>query len=407
MTEYKKHKKKKKFFPVLIVSVLLMYFVAQWYLINRNKIETVKANEGYINDSILSTGIVCREETIIENVADGYFYYNADNGQRVSAGMTIGEVYPSQNDIDNIITSQQLENRISDLEEADNFMYSVNVDISIIRKQLSNSMAEFSKQISVGNYGDVYNSVQDILLNLNKINVAMDREGDISGTKDVLNAQYNSIKGQVSSPVQTIYSPTSGYFMNDVDGYEYIADADNFKNISYEEGYDILINPMENSVNSYGKMITDYKWNLCTYVTAQQAERLYVGQRVRLSLNSQENEYHSVTVDSIVPKGDMVLIVLKSTTMNKQAAASRIVDGEILFSQYRGIKIPKSAIRIVDGEMGVYVKFSKLVIFKKVNPVYQDENYVILPLNVEEGNEVELYDDIIVKGVNLYDGKYL
>ena len=102
-----------------------------------------------------------------------------------------------------------------------------------------------------------------------------------------------------------------------------------------------------------------------------------------------------------------MLIVLKSTTMNKQAAASRIVDGEILFSQYRGIKIPKSAIRIVDGEMGVYVKFSKLVIFKKVNPVYQDENYVILPLNVEEGNEVELYDDIIVKGVNLYDGKYL
>ena len=195
--------------------------------------------------------------------------------------------------------------------------------------------------------------------------------------------------------------------MNNIDGYESIADTDNFKNLSYEEGYDILINPIENNQDKYGKMITDYKWSLCTYVTKKQAERLYEGQKVRLSLNSQENEYHTVSVDSIVPKDDMVLVVLKSTTMNKQAASSRIVDSEILFSQYRGIKIPKSAIRIVDGEMGVYVKFSKLVIFKKVTPVYQDDNYVILPLKVEEGNEVELYDDIIVKGVNLYDGKYL
>ena len=407
MTEQRKRKKKKKILPVLIVVTLLIYFVAQWYLINRNKIETVKANEGYINDSILSLGIVCREETIISNIADGYFYYNAENGQRVSSGMLIGEVYSSQSDINNIRKSQILETQIENLEEAENFMSSVNVDISITRRQLSNSMSELSQQISAGNYSKVNNNVQDILLNLNKINVAMNREGNISITKDSLKSDNEYVKSNISSPLQTIYSPVSGYFMNSVDGYESIADTDNFKNISYKEGYDILINPIENNQDKYGKMITDYKWSLCTYVTKKQAERLYEGQKVRLSLNSQENEYHTVSVDSIVPKDDMVLVVLKSTTMNKQAASSRIVDSEILFSQYRGIKIPKSAIRIVDGEMGVYVKFSKLVIFKKVTPVYQDDNYVILPLKVEEGNEVELYDDIIVKGVNLYDGKYL
>ena len=407
MTEQRKRKKKKKILPVLIVVTLLIYFVAQWYLINRNKIETVKANEGYINDSILSLGIVCREETIISNIADGYFYYNAENGQRVSSGMLIGEVYSSQSDINNIWKSQILETQIENLEEAENFMSSVNVDISITRRQLSNSMSEFSQQISAGNYSKVNNNVQDILLNLNKINVAMNREGNISITKDSLKSDNEYVKSNISSPLQTIYSPVSGYFMNSIDGYESIADTDNFKNLSYKEGYDILINPIENNQDKYGKMITDYKWSLCTYVTKKQAERLYEGQKVRLSLNSQENEYHTVSVDSIVPKDDMVLVVLKSTTMNKQAASSRIVDSEILFSQYRGIKIPKSAIRIVDGEMGVYVKFSKLVIFKKVTPVYQDDNYVILPLKVEEGNEVELYDDIIVKGVNLYDGKYL
>ena len=195
--------------------------------------------------------------------------------------------------------------------------------------------------------------------------------------------------------------------MNDVDGYEDIASADYFKNLSYSDGYDILMHPKEDAENNYGKMITDYKWSLCTYVTPQQAENLYEGQKVKLSLDSEQTQYHTVTVESLTPKDDMVLVVLKSTTMNKQAATARIVDCEILFSQYRGIKVPKNAIRIVDGQMGVYVKFSKLVIFKKVDPVYQDDNYVILPLEMDESNEVELYDDIIVKGVNLYDGKYL
>ena len=46
-------------------------------------------------------------------------------------------------------------------------------------------------------------------------------------------------------------------------------------------------------------------------------------------------------------------------------------------------------------------------IIKKIKPVYQDENYVILPIENDAENQVELYDDIIVKGVNLYDGKYL
>lgn len=407
MTEQRKRKKKNNFLPVLIVVSLLIYFVAQWYLINRNKIETVKANEGYINDSILAIGIVCREETIIDNVTDGYFYYNVDNGQRVSSGMRIGDVYSSQNDINNIYSSNLIETQIENLEEAENFMTSVNVDISITRRQLSNSMVEFSQQISQGEYSNVYENIQSMLLNLNKINVAMNREGDISQTKDELKSNNTDVKNSISSPIQTIYSPTSGYFMSNVDGYENIASVENFKNISFAEGESILLNPMDEVQNKYGKMITDYKWSLCTYVTPEEAEKLYEGQKVRLSLDSKENEYHTVVVESLIPKDDMVLVVLKSTTMNKQAAASRIVDSEILFSQYRGIKIPKSAIRIVDGEMGVYVKFSKLVIFKRVNPVYQDENYVILPLETQEGNEVELYDDIIVKGVNLYDGKYL
>ena len=404
----KRKRKRNIFWPILISICLLIYVGMQWYLINRNKIETVKASEGFINDSIMSMGIICRDETILQHTQTGHYYYAVENGDRVSSGMLIGEVYPSENDIDLIYRSQYISEQIDRLEEAQNFMSSVNVDISITRRQLSSDMVEFSKDLSAGSFSNSYEDMMDIVLQLNKINVAMGREGDIDGTIQSLKDLNTAVKAQISQPSQTVYSPVSGYFMNTVDGYEDIAAVENFKDISYQDGLDILTNPIEQTQpDVYGKIITDYKWNLCTYVTQLQAEKLYEGQKVRLSIDTDEQQYQYVTVEKLIPKDDMVLVVLKASTIGKDSVSARIVESEILFSQYKGIKLPKSAIRIVDGQMGVYVRFSKLVQFKKIKPVYQDENYIILPIENDENNEVDLYDEIIVKGVNLYDGKYL
>ena len=136
----KRKRKRNIFWPILISICLLIYFAMQWYLINRNKIETVKATEGFINDSIMSMGIICRDETIMQEVSAGNYYYAVENGDRVSSGMLIGEVYPSEKDIDLIYQSQYISQQIEKLEEAQNFMSSVNVDISITRRQLSNDM---------------------------------------------------------------------------------------------------------------------------------------------------------------------------------------------------------------------------------------------------------------------------
>ena len=216
MAERRKRKKNTAFY-ILIALALLVYFVVQWYLINRNKIETVKANEGFINDSILSTGIVCRQESVMDNVSDGYFYYSVENGQRVSSGMLIGQVYSSQADIDNIYKSKEIEQQIEKINEAENFMSSVNVDISITRKQLSAAMADFSRLSSIGDYASADSGIPDLSLYINKINVAMNRQGNLESTKAELESFNNSIKAAISAPVQSIYSPTSGYFMDSSD----------------------------------------------------------------------------------------------------------------------------------------------------------------------------------------------
>lgn len=401
-------KKKKTGLYIILALLLIVYLFVQWYLINRNKTETVKATEGYLNDSIKSVGYVCKDEIIVSDSYTGYFYYNIENGQRISAGSLIGEAYPSANDINLLFDLIEISNQIENLKDASQFMSTVNADISQTRKDLSLSLAQLSEQLSADIYKNVSQISLNATLNLNKINVAMSREGDLNSAIENLTNLKSSVEAQISQPTSSIQSPASGYFINSIDGFENTLNIDSFKNMSYNEGMEILSSPVESSSAVCGKIVTSYKWYLCTYVTSEDAAKLYKGQSVQLSLDSSENKYQKATVESVTEKEDgMFLVVLESSSMNLDAASIRISQCEILFSQYKGIKIPKESLRIIDGEMGVFVQFSKLVQFKKVSPIYQDDNYMILPLNGDSENQVELYDNVIVKGVNLYDGKYL
>ena len=60
---------------------------------------------------------------------------------------------------------------------------------------------------------------------------------------------------------------------------------------------------------------------------------------------------------------------------------------------------------------GVYVKFGNLARFCRIDPVDSDHDgdYIIVPPKGTDGSvsEVRLYDQVIVEGQNLYDGKLL
>ena len=82
---------------------------------------------------------------------------------------------------------------------------------------------------------------------------------------------------------------------------------------------------------------------------------------------------------------------------------------QIDLKTYEGIRIDKEALHIVDGQRGVYVKYGNLQRFLKITTLYENDSYILIPENGKIGtdNEVRLYDEIIVQGTNLQDGKLL
>lgn len=79
------------------------------------------------------------------------------------------------------------------------------------------------------------------------------------------------------------------------------------------------------------------------------------------------------------------------------------------FKTYEGIRIDKAALHIVNGQRGVYVKYGNLQRFLKITTLYENDSYILVPEDGKLGsaNEVRLYDEIIVQGTNLEDGKLL
>lgn len=406
---YRARPKKRKKGWIPFVVLVFIYVFRQAYLINANSVDTVKAAEGYINNSIISQGIICREETVLSFSGNGAIDYLAENGERVSKGYALANIYPSVEDIEKIKLLRNRQALLRDINRADEYINNTTLDMSVTRKQLTQQLADLS-EISYGNdYSTVDSKLTELTLSLNKVGVATGRIKDFSQARKQIESEISAVKSRINRPLNNLYSSYTGYFLHNPDGYENIATTDNFLNFDYSQGNDIISGAAAYSAprNSYGKIITDYKWSICTYVDSSMAERIKPDAALSVSINVGDNEYYKATVKNVVDKGDKTLVVLQCSNMNAAAAKTRVTDCEILFRQYTGIKIPKSAIHFEGEQMGVFVNFSNLVQFKKISPVYEDENYVIVPAVQSADNQVKMHDSIIVKGRNLYDGKYL
>ena len=102
----------------------------------------------------------------------------------------------------------------------------------------------------------------------------------------------------------------------------------------------------------------------------------------------------------------------------KKISFKRIVRWEKDFSHlFLHIAVPiaiqnmvAASAHIVDGQWGVYIRYGDLVRFKNIAPIYENDEYMLLPVQSTASdsiNQVVLYDEVIVSGRDLYDGKLL
>lgn len=395
----------KSILTIALSAFLITYVGYQIYQMVYSPVttETVYAYSTY--QTIDTEGITVRNETVIKADVNGYVYYLAEDGTRISKKGMIAQVFPSQGDALAQTMIERLETQIETLENIEKQKSTSNANLTVINKQVKNTVQDTVKQLQGERYDNIYGLRTALSDVLNKQAILVGTTEGFGQYIAALKAELKAYEASRSKATKTIKSPVSGYFVGQVDGYEETLSVDMLQNISPDAVRSILKSQPQ-ATKGIGKVVGDYEWYMTCVIPASEALALSQGDAINIRLPFVSNQVIPMTVRSISKDttGDMAL-VMSCSYMSNELSSLRKETVQILVQEYEGLRVPKKALVFDDHNVpGVYVRVGNTIVFRKVELLYSTTDYCICA-EKDDKQYLKLYDDVVIEGKGLYDGK--
>lgn len=400
---------KKNILKILPVSILLVAAIGLVIYSFFSAVETETAVIDTMENVTTHPAIIIRNETVISPETDGNLRTLVKDGDMVSKGKNIATVYDKNADVEIQKKLAQVSDKINEIVDAENNENLFSNDKNKMDAQISDKMKEMVYYLNIGDVEKAHKIKS-------QINSIYDKKLDITGDKhtnttlDSLKREQEEYERILSNSKEEIYSPSSGYFSINVDGFEELLTMKGASSLSVGE-FDSVISQFEekeeeNSIfsSSKCKIIDNYSWSVALKVEEQRAAEFEVGEIVFINFDGIEKE-NSAKVESISEAaGGYSIIVLTTTEYNPDLLNIRAIKANLVKNRYTGLKVVNSAICDVNGQKGVYVLVDTIVKFKKVEILYSDTKYSIVRENNSFDNSLLLYDEVIISPEGLYEG---
>ncbi len=401
-----KNRSWQRLLTVLIVLALLGYIGYQAYRSIFSGIKMELAVNYSIYESIETQGLIFRSETVIPS-KNGNIYYTVKNGARIAKDGVIASVYSSEND--GLLADQleEVDARIAMLRDLQNNDSSTHITLDIIDTQLNNSLNALIADAGDGSFEEAESAKSNLLSLLSKKQIITGKKVDFSAEIAKLEQRKKDLKSQYHAPLSVIRAPVAGYFVDNTDGYESIVSATDPLTLTTDKLGELLSMEPQDSTASAGKIVGGYEWYFACVVPDAYYNTLAVGNALSIKMNFVSDEEVPVTVAACNKDNNGKLaVVFRCAYMSEQLSDIRKETAQLLVVRHSGLRVPKCAI-VIDDDMqaGVYIRSGNVAAFRKIDQLYSEPaDYVICKIKDESGY-LQLYDDIIVSGKGLYDGK--
>ena len=404
----KRRKVTKLAFRALGAALMIAILVSLFQIVHAaySGVKTEGAVSYTAFDTVTCPALAFRHETIVSGSDEGVLYYRVENGQRVAAGGTIADRYSGSEEVDRVLQIAQYEKKISELELLRNNASEHVPDLDLLDSQISAELQALLSYSNGQNINDLLELRDELLLSLNKKQVVTGKVSNFDDAISVLKAKKEEVETQNVKPLSQISSPVAGFFADDADGYESVYTMEALEKLtvsSFEELSQKKASPPQATI---GKVVTDYVWYLACQITEEDAKLFSEGQTAVLSVPLTVVQDVDCTVERIVRDSEKksAVIVMKVTSISAGMIDLRKETVQLKTNVYTGLQVRNSAIRVVDGEKGVYILSGVEAKFVKIEILFSTVDYALCKPGT--GNrELCLYDEIIVEGTNLYDGK--
>lgn len=391
---------------VLAILFLVVYIVHQFYSSVYNPFSTdMVVYDSYSVGVELETLFV-RKETLISSSDNGYKSYAVSEGEKVAKNGIIASIYPTAEQAALNSRIQQVRSQIDILTQTQNYTEYNTADLTVINQKINASLIELLDSGKNGQLGNSADAAEALLQSLNRKNIIIGTEQDYNAQLSQLNAQLAQLQSEYKESSTYIRSSESGYFVSKADGYEDVLPADSLSALTVQQFENIK--PKQIEADVIGKIVSDYEWYIIAKIPIETSFRMVEGDTAILKTGLVSIQELKTTIKSINREGDseFALVVFSCTAMNEELASTRRQNLTLVTENYEGLKVNKKAIRMVNGQRGVYTYSASQAHFVPVNIVYADDSFVLCEKSSDNGS-LRLYDEVIVKGKGLYDGKII
>ena len=430
--EQKSHSPLAALLGVLAVFLLLaagyVLYQAMHVLFPQNVYET--ALPAVISDTVDADGVLLFDESYV--AGSGNLGYLAADGERVSAGTAVAEIYSNASQAALRQQLTQLNDQIDLLQRSQN---TAALQLDSLLKERAGALYDLLDTLDDGDYEAVDDDSNAYQLAQNKLWVVT---GDAANFTDQITAlvqQAQSVQAQLGNPTQ-ITAPQTGYFVRASSSGRLNAGADDIlaQDPAQLKAY-LDSNPTLPLDGCAGKIVSGFTWRYVGVCSAEQGQKL-LGQNgkplsssVQIRFPGQTDRSFKATVSEVTIDEEQGLarFVLTCNVINGDVLCLNHAAARISVGESTGLRIPASAVHYLkedgteaetQGENyipGVYVKYGNIARFCKIDPVDNDHprvtdgDYILVLPKGTDGSvsQVRLYDEIIVSGQNLYDGKLL
>ena len=399
------NEKQKAFLKKVAVTVLSLFFIFyvsyQVYLTSFEKVETETALEKTVNNSLFATGFFIREEEYIVNSASGTVIPVAQDGKKVAGGDTVAVAFKSDSSVESYMRTQLLKAELERYTKLNSITPSSGIDADALDSSIGAAISDLVDKIDANDIGNLSSSYAALRDAVTKKQLILGADINFQDIIDGINNELELLEGRKLDH-ETINATGSGYYIANVDGYENAFDYKEVKNILPEQ-VDSLLNGEKAEVSDdvMGKLVTGFNWYIVCKLEIEDIAELDVNSFVTVDFPYSSTDALKAQVVAVNVSGaDTAAVVLRCNVMDEELANMRIEDIEIIFNSVTGFRVPAKAVREVDGVKGVYILRSNSVTFREINIVWANDEYVIC-----KDDEIKLYDEIITKGKDLYDGK--
>ncbi len=385
---------------------IIAYFIYQIVQMNSNPYTSELAIERDFKTSITTTAFVVRDEEYItaEN-SGGTMVSIAEDGKRVGMGEDVAVVFKNADSAAAYVRINELQKEIDYYEQLKNRVGIGTNAPSSYNDLIDDACIDFisASREEIGREFD--DTLIDLRDAITARQLAVGEEIVVEAKLSKLQAELVSLKN-LAEGYKTVTSPSSGYYIGSVDGYENAIAYKDAENVDCATISSLISSEkQETGKNVMGKLVDSFDWYFLCNIPYNDSGDIEVGKTVSVNVPNTAVGTIKCTVAHKGDKdGEQVALVLKCNVMNRDVANLRIAEVEVIVEQYAGFRINNDAIREVEGEMGVYVQRGNIIQFKKIKIVSSGEDYSIIE-KVDDSAYVKQYDSIITKGVDLYDGK--